>query len=92
MGFGFGAANTPVNYLSMVSLPKEVSGVAGSSASASRQLGQSIGIATSGLLLGIGVSQWGSDSAPAYLLPGLEIGLVAAVLIAVPRLYRDAAA
>jgi predicted MFS family arabinose efflux permease len=92
MGFGFGAANTPVNYLSMASLPKQVSGVAGSSASTSRQLGQSIGIATSGLLLGIGVSQWGSGSALAYLLPGLEIGLVVAVLIAVPRLYRGAAA
>ncbi len=92
MGFGFGAANTPVNYLSMVSLPKEVSGVAGSSASASRQLGQSIGIATSGLLLGVGVAQWSDGSVWAYLLPGLEIGVVAIALIAVPRLYRDSAA
>ncbi|MGP5082752.1 MFS transporter, partial [Corynebacterium variabile] len=84
-------ANTPVNYLSMMSLPKDVSGVAGSSASASRQLGQSIGIATSGLLLGFGVTQWSGGSVWAYLLPGLEIGVIATILIAVPRLYRDAA-
>ncbi|MGO2851127.1 MAG: MFS transporter, partial [Corynebacterium variabile] len=83
MGFGFGAANTPVNYLSMMSLPKDVSGVAGSSASASRQLGQSIGIATSGLLFGFGVTQWSGGSVRAYMLPGLEIGVIATILIAV---------
>ena len=42
MGLGFGAANTPVNFLAMTSLPKGISGAAGSSASASRQLGQSV--------------------------------------------------
>ena len=87
MGFGFGAANTPVNYLAMASLPKTTSGAAGSSASASRQLGQSTGVATGGLLLGIGVAQVGETSPLAYLLPGIEVALTAVLLIALPAFY-----
>ncbi len=89
MGFGFGAANTPVNYLAMASLPKTISGVAGSSASASRQLGQSTGVATGGLLLGIGVALAGVGSPLAYLLPGVEVALIAILLAMLPAFYRS---
>lgn len=89
MGFGFGAANTPVNYLAMSSLPKAVSGVAGSSASASRQLGQSTGVATGGLLFGFGVAQFGSMSPLAYLLPGIEVALAALALFVLPAFYAQ---
>lgn len=88
MGFGFGAANTPVNYLAMSSLPKELSGAAGSSASASRQLGLSTGIATGGLLLGIGVGHNGPFTPAAYLLPTLEIAALSVLLLLLPARYK----
>lgn len=89
MGFSFGTANTPVNYLAMASLPKTISGAAGSSASASRQLGQSTGVATSGMLLGLGVTHTSTTSAEAYLLPGVEIAIAAVLLLALLSFYTQ---
>lgn len=84
MGFGFGAANAPVNVMAMSSLPKRQSGVAGSSASTARQLGQSLGVAAGGLLLSLADSPGGSTSPQSYVLPSLSIFMCAVVLMFLP--------
>lgn len=93
MGFGYGAANTPVNYLAMSSVPTAAAGAAGAFASSSRQLGQSTGVAVCGALLA-----WATAaSVPlASVEPGIRVYAPAtlAVLLAgvcvllLPGLYR----
>lgn len=88
-GFGFGAANTPVNVLSMSSLPASVSGAAGSMASASRQLGQSIGTALAGVLVSLGGLGWVGPAGGGigYLLAAGAVVGIAVLMLGLPALY-----
>jgi hypothetical protein len=101
-GFGFGAANTPVNFLSMSTLPAEVSGAAGSMASAARQLGQSVGTALAAVLIGLGAqaavaarsaaasaagSAAGAEAPQGYLLAAAAVGVIAVLMFLIPGLY-----
>lgn len=72
-----------------VRLPKRLSGAAGSSASACRQLGQSTGIALGGLLLGIGTARSDAVTPAAYALVGIAIAVVSVALLLLPSLYRN---
>lgn len=87
LGIGFGAANTPVNNVAMAGMPRSQAGVAGALASSSRQLGQSLGVAVFGALLGTGLagsySGFAHSSRPGWFILGatglaiIALGMVA---------------
>lgn len=84
MGLGFGFGNTPVNVLAMTQLPASKSGVAGAAASASRQLGQSLGVAVIGASLAAALSLSHDREAPAAIgLPWLSVSVAGIGVIAV---------
>ncbi|MCS4276605.1 MFS family permease [Mycetocola sp. BIGb0189] len=88
MGFGFGAANTPVNFLVVSQVSAEQAGVSGAAASASRQLGQTLGIAAGGAGLALGTGQLGTESLWVYGYVGGIIFGAGVLLAVIPRLYR----
>jgi EmrB/QacA subfamily drug resistance transporter len=51
-GVGFGAVNSPITYTAVSGMPNNQAGVAAAVASTSRQVGQSLGVAVIGSLLG----------------------------------------
>ena len=76
---------------SPVSAPTLILSTLGTTAMASRQLGQSTGVATGGLLLGTGLSWLGARPPEAYGLVAAEIALAGPLVAALPSLRRRAA-
>ncbi|MGO9488311.1 MAG: DHA2 family efflux MFS transporter permease subunit [Solirubrobacteraceae bacterium] len=55
-GMGFGAMNPPITYTAVSGMPNNQAGVAAAVASTSRQVGQTLGVALTGSILGTGVA------------------------------------
>jgi EmrB/QacA subfamily drug resistance transporter len=51
-GIGFGSVNSPITYTAVSGMPDEQAGVAAAVASTSRQVGQTLGVALTGSILG----------------------------------------
>ena len=51
-GIGFGAVNSPITYTAVAGMPNSQAGVAAAVASTSRQVGQTLGVAVTGSILG----------------------------------------
>jgi len=87
IGLGFGCANTPINYLVVSAVPPTAAGVGGSFASASRQLGQAVGISLGALLVSLRQTP-AHQSNLAYLWPVIAVlacaGLMALLATAYP--------
>jgi predicted MFS family arabinose efflux permease len=70
-GIGFGAVNSPITYTAVSGMPDNQAGVAAAVASTSRQIGQSLGVAVTGSILG-------SASHPAWwLIAGCGVMVIA---------------
>jgi EmrB/QacA subfamily drug resistance transporter len=72
-GIGFGAVNPPITYTAVSGMPNNQAGVAAAVASTSRQIGQSLGVAVVGSILGVSTglgvgSRLSSASHPAWWL------------------------
>ncbi len=65
-GMGFGAINPPITYTAVSGMPNSQAGVAAAVASTSRQVGQTLGVAVTGSILG--------TAAAAVAGPGLASG------------------
>jgi EmrB/QacA subfamily drug resistance transporter len=55
-GMGFGAMNPPITYTAVAGMPDSQAGVAAAVASTSRQVGQTLGVAVAGSILGSGAA------------------------------------
>ncbi len=55
-GAGFGAVNPPITYTAVSGMPNNQAGVAAAVASTSRQVGQTLGVALTGSILGSGLA------------------------------------
>lgn len=55
-GLGFGMVNPPITFTAVMGMPDAQAGVAAAVASTSRQVGQTLGVAIAGSLLGTGVA------------------------------------
>ena len=72
-GIGFGSVNPPITYTAVSGMPDNQAGVAAAIASTSRQVGQALGVAITGSVLGTAVaahahSELASASHAAWLL------------------------
>jgi EmrB/QacA subfamily drug resistance transporter len=82
-GVGFGSVNPPITYTAVSGMPDSQAGVAAAVASTSRQVGQALGVAVTGSILGVAAdehigSRLASASHPAWWLIA---GCAACVLV-----------
>jgi MFS family permease len=64
-GIGFGAVNPPITYAAISGMPDNQAGVAAAVASTSRQVGQALGVAITGSILGTAAASAGTELASA---------------------------
>jgi EmrB/QacA subfamily drug resistance transporter len=81
-GLGFGAVNSPITNTAVSGMPREQAGVAAAVASTSRQIGQSLGVAVAGSIVGAAAGTVGPRFATAthpawWLVAGSGVAVVA---------------
>ncbi len=95
-GIGFGTVNSPITYTAVSGMPDNQAGVAAAVASTSRQVGQSLGVAVTGSILGTASSAGvglARASHPAWwLIAGCGAGVLAVGAASTGRWARRTAA
>lgn len=88
-GIGFGMVNPPITNTAVSGMPREQAGVAAAVASTSRQVGQSVGVAVVGTILGSAASLTGGFTAAWY---ATAVGTLVILVLAVVATTRRARA
>jgi MFS family permease len=81
MGLGNSAVGAPITHTAVAGMPREQAGAAAGVSSATRQIGQTVGVAIAGATLAAGGSSHAALAAATHLGWTLNIGYGAAVLI-----------
>jgi EmrB/QacA subfamily drug resistance transporter len=81
MGLGNSAVGAPITHTAVAGMPREQAGAAAGVSSATRQIGQTVGVAIAGVTLAAGSSSRAALAAATHLGWTLSIGYGAAVLI-----------
>ena len=81
MGLGNSAVGAPITHTAVAGMPREQAGAAAGVSSATRQIGQTVGVAIAGVTLAAGSSSHAALAAATHLGWTLNIGYGAAVFI-----------
>jgi MFS family permease len=81
MGLGNSAVGAPITHTAVAGMPREQAGAAAGVSSATRQIGQTVGVAIAGVTLAVGSSSPAAHAAATHLGWTLNIGYGAVVLI-----------
>jgi len=96
-GIGFGAVNPPITYTAVSGMPNNQAGVAAAVASTSRQVGQALGVALAGSILGtaaasgVGGDLTSSSHAVWWLVAGCGVAVLSLGLLSTGAWARETA-
>jgi EmrB/QacA subfamily drug resistance transporter len=96
-GIGFGAVNPPITYTAVSGMPNNQAGVAAAVASTSRQVGQALGVAVAGSILGtaaasgVGGDLPSSSHAVWWLVAGCGVAVLSLGLLSTGSWARETA-